>query len=375
MAHGLRGPSYCTTSACSSGAHAIGEAAEWIRRGTRAGHGRRRRRGDGHAGRHRRLRGDVRALASATTTPRRASRPFDKGRDGFVVRRRLAASSSSSRSRARRSAARRSTPRSPATARRATRYHLTQPAPHGEGAQRVDADGAQGRGRRARPGRLHQRARHLDAGGRHRRVARRSPRSSARTRTRQEALGELDQVDDGPPARRGRRGRERDLRARHRRGQNPADHQPDDQDPECPLDYVANTRASGASHALNNSFGFGGTNARCFSRSKAELRSSRSTTAARLKGARRGSRGGTRHDSARTARARLPDRARCAASRGATIAASSSAARASDGERNRMPASARQLLRRLHRALRASTTTRTCSRSAARRRLGSPGRS
>jgi len=33
MAHGLRGPSYCTTSACSSGAHAIGEAAEWIRRG------------------------------------------------------------------------------------------------------------------------------------------------------------------------------------------------------------------------------------------------------------------------------------------------------------------------------------------------------
>src|SRR5512135_3433112 len=33
MAHGLRGPSYCNTSACSSGAHAIGEAAEWIRRG------------------------------------------------------------------------------------------------------------------------------------------------------------------------------------------------------------------------------------------------------------------------------------------------------------------------------------------------------
>src|ERR1041385_7892062 len=33
IAHGLRGPSYCTTSACSSGAHAIGEAVEWIRRG------------------------------------------------------------------------------------------------------------------------------------------------------------------------------------------------------------------------------------------------------------------------------------------------------------------------------------------------------
>src|SRR5207247_10952139 len=33
MAHGLRGPSYCNTSACSSGAHALGEAFEWIRRG------------------------------------------------------------------------------------------------------------------------------------------------------------------------------------------------------------------------------------------------------------------------------------------------------------------------------------------------------
>src|SRR6202034_2897596 len=32
MAHGLRGPSYCTTSARSSGAHALGEAAEWIGR-------------------------------------------------------------------------------------------------------------------------------------------------------------------------------------------------------------------------------------------------------------------------------------------------------------------------------------------------------
>src|SRR5260370_26849880 len=33
MAYGLRGPSYCNTSACSSSAHAIGEAFEWIRRG------------------------------------------------------------------------------------------------------------------------------------------------------------------------------------------------------------------------------------------------------------------------------------------------------------------------------------------------------
>ena len=35
MQLGLRGPSYCTTSACSSGAHAIGEATEWLRRALR----------------------------------------------------------------------------------------------------------------------------------------------------------------------------------------------------------------------------------------------------------------------------------------------------------------------------------------------------
>src|SRR4029077_16835793 len=83
IAHGLRGPSYCTTSACSSGAHAVGEPGEWIRGG----------------------RGDVMVAggAEATITPvgiagfeamhalskrnddaAHASRPFDKGRDGFV---------------------------------------------------------------------------------------------------------------------------------------------------------------------------------------------------------------------------------------------------------------------------------------------------
>jgi 3-oxoacyl-[acyl-carrier-protein] synthase II len=61
MRHGLRGPSYATTSACSSGAHAIGEAAEWIRRGRAqvmvAG-------GAEHTRRHRWLRSDVRAFST-----------------------------------------------------------------------------------------------------------------------------------------------------------------------------------------------------------------------------------------------------------------------------------------------------------------------
>ena len=36
MRWGLKGPSYTTTSACSSGAHAIGEAFKWIQRHARA---------------------------------------------------------------------------------------------------------------------------------------------------------------------------------------------------------------------------------------------------------------------------------------------------------------------------------------------------
>ena len=55
-----------------------------------------------------------------------------------------------------------------------------------------------------RPGRLHQRARHLDAARRHRRDR---SRSSAARRPRGEGRGQLDQVDDRPPARRRRRRR------------------------------------------------------------------------------------------------------------------------------------------------------------------------
>ncbi len=82
--YGFRGPSFAIASACATGAHAIGEAAEIIRRGdaevmlagasdacitplTLAG--------DAAAG----------ALSTRNDTPRRASRPFDADRDGFVV--------------------------------------------------------------------------------------------------------------------------------------------------------------------------------------------------------------------------------------------------------------------------------------------------
>ncbi len=81
---GLRGPSFTVASACATGAHAIGEAAEMIRRGdaevmlcggaeacitplTLAG--------DQAAG----------ALSGRNDAPSQASRPFDVDRDGFVL--------------------------------------------------------------------------------------------------------------------------------------------------------------------------------------------------------------------------------------------------------------------------------------------------
>jgi len=82
--YNLRGPSYCIISACATGTHIVGEAAEIIRRGdadvmvaggTEAGIT-----PFGVAAFHR-----TQALSTRNDDPERASRPFDKDRDGFVM--------------------------------------------------------------------------------------------------------------------------------------------------------------------------------------------------------------------------------------------------------------------------------------------------
>ncbi|GIV90935.1 MAG: 3-oxoacyl-[acyl-carrier-protein] synthase 2 [Chloroflexus sp.] len=81
---GARGPSYCVTSACASSAHAIGEAAETIRRGWAkamiVGGSEASITPIGVAGFN-----AMRALSTRNEDYTHASRPFDAERDGFVM--------------------------------------------------------------------------------------------------------------------------------------------------------------------------------------------------------------------------------------------------------------------------------------------------
>jgi 3-oxoacyl-[acyl-carrier-protein] synthase II len=80
----MRGPSYCTTSACASSAHAIGEAFETIKRGWAkailAGGSEAPIVPVGIAAFV-----NARAISTNNEEPATASRPFDATRDGFVL--------------------------------------------------------------------------------------------------------------------------------------------------------------------------------------------------------------------------------------------------------------------------------------------------
>jgi 3-oxoacyl-[acyl-carrier-protein] synthase II len=84
IASGALGPNFATVSACATGGHALGEAWETIRRGDAdlmiAG--------GVEAGIHEATIGgfaSMKALSTRSDDPERASRPFDRARDGFVV--------------------------------------------------------------------------------------------------------------------------------------------------------------------------------------------------------------------------------------------------------------------------------------------------
>jgi 3-oxoacyl-[acyl-carrier-protein] synthase II len=259
MAHGLRGPSYCTTSACSSGAHAIGEAVEWIRRGrasvmvtggaeatvTPVGIG-------GFEAMY--------ALSRRNDDPQGASRPFDKGRDGFLCGEGSGIFVIESLTRAKKRGAK--------IYAEITGYgassdanHLTQPAPHGEGAQRSmkmalkDAgvnpdqiDYINAHGTSTPVGDIAESEAIARVFGEH--ATSKKLWVSSTKSMMGHLLGAAGAVESAVCA------------LAISEGRIPPTINLTDPDPQCTLDYVPNeSRERRVRHALNNSFGFGGTNA------------------------------------------------------------------------------------------------------------------
>lgn len=261
MAHGLRGPSYCNTSACSSGAHAIGEAFEWIRRGrssimvtggaeatvTPVGIG-------GFEAMY--------ALSKRNEEPTRASRPFDKGRDGFVCGEGSGILVLESLEHAKKRGAK--------IYAEVTGYgassdanHLTQPAPHGEGAQRSmkmalrdagitpeQVDYLNAHGTSTPVGDVAETEAMKAVFGAHVTEKKANGLWVSSTKSMMgHLLGAAGAVESAVCA------------LAIAEGKVPPTINQEEPDPACDLDYVPNTaRERRIKHALNNSFGFGGTN-------------------------------------------------------------------------------------------------------------------
>jgi 3-oxoacyl-[acyl-carrier-protein] synthase II len=132
--HGAKGPNFAVVSACASAAHAIGEAAEWIRRG------------DATAVIAGGTEASVcalgvgsfnamQALSTRNDEPMRASRPFDRDRDGFVMGEGAAIVVLEELEAARRRGARIYAELSGYGAT-ADASHITAPEPNGDGARR-----------------------------------------------------------------------------------------------------------------------------------------------------------------------------------------------------------------------------------------------
>jgi 3-oxoacyl-[acyl-carrier-protein] synthase II len=135
LRYGMKGPNFSTVSACATGNHSIGDALLYIERGladvfvaggceatiTPLGVG-------GFCA--------ARALSERNDAPEKASRPFDKGRDGFVAGEGAGLLVVEEYEHARRRGARIYAELAGYGAS-ADAYHITTPAPEGEGGQRA----------------------------------------------------------------------------------------------------------------------------------------------------------------------------------------------------------------------------------------------
>lgn len=256
MIYGLRGPNYTITSACASGAHAIGEAARAIQNdicdvmvagGTEAvvtpmavG---------GFAA--------MRALSTRNDDPKAASRPWDAGRDGFVL---AEGSGIVILEEMDRAIARGAKIYGEVTGFgfSSDAYHLSSPSPGGEGASRsmnmalqdahISADQVNyvnAHGTSTPQGDLVETEGLKKTFGSH---ASKLWVSSTKSMTGH-ALGAAGAIESVIS-----------LMALHTSVVPPTINL-ENQSPDCDLDYVPNTaREKKLNYVLNNSFGFGGTN-------------------------------------------------------------------------------------------------------------------
>ena len=254
---GAKGPNSATCTACSASAHAVGDAFEIIRRGaadamiaggseaaiTPMGVG-------GFAA--------MRALSTRNDEPSRASRPFDKDRDGFIIGEGAGVIILEELEVARRRGAK-IYAELVGYGMSADAFHITAPSEGGEGAVRVmenalaeagvsprDVDYINAHGTSTPYNdRIETAAIKTCFGDQARKMAVSSTKSMTG-----HLLGAAGGLEAGITA----------LAVHHQTL--PPTINLDAPDPECDLDYVPwKCRAARVRHALSNSFGFGGTNA------------------------------------------------------------------------------------------------------------------
>jgi 3-oxoacyl-[acyl-carrier-protein] synthase II len=254
---GAKGPNSATCTACSASAHAIGDAFEIIRRGDAdvmiAGGSEAAITPMGVGGF-----GALRALSTRNDEPERASRPFDKERDGFVVGEGAGVLILEEYDLARRRGAR-VYAELVGYGMSADAYHITAPSEDGDGPLRVMGRALKNAG--IQPGQVSYINAHGTSTPHGDKVetiaikrcfgdhARSIPVSSTKSMTGH-LLGAAGGLEAGIVV----------LAVHHQLA--PPTINLENPDEECDLDYVPNqARATKIEYALSNSFGFGGTNA------------------------------------------------------------------------------------------------------------------
>jgi 3-oxoacyl-[acyl-carrier-protein] synthase II len=255
--YGAKGVNWTPTSACASGTHAIGEAFHLIRRGMQdaviAGGAEACITPLGVGGFS-----SMKALSTRNDEPERASRPFDKERDGFIIGEGSGVLILEEREQARKRGAK-IYAEVVGYAANGDAHHMTAPAPEGEGAARCmrlalkdagiapsDIDYINAHGTSTEYNDANETTAIKTVFGEH---AGKLAVSSTKSMTGH-LLGAAGAVEGVYSV----------LALHH--GVLPPTINYENPDPSCDLDYVPNTaRKADIELALSNSFGFGGTNA------------------------------------------------------------------------------------------------------------------